>query len=110
MGRLILEKMVRRSPSRRRISETSKIVPRRATAGDIEALPAGLLDVAHFSVCEDHFHVWVEVHLLGAQVHYFLRLAEDGCYLVRGLAQGDGLRESGLGRLVGGLRWLGCSA
>src|SRR5580692_8506126 len=101
--------MVRLSPSRRRTSQTAKTVPRRATPGDIKALPAELLDVGDFSVCEDHFHVWVEVHLLGAQVHYFLRLAEDGYYLVRGLAQGDGLRGRGLGRLVGSLRWLRCS-
>src|ERR1700685_4645854 len=54
-----------------------------------------LLHVGDFSVGEDHFHVGVEVHLLGAEVDDLLRLAEDSDDLVRGLAQRGGRRSCG---------------
>src|SRR5580704_10965082 len=69
-------------------------------------MPIPLLNVGDLSVCKDHFHVGVEIHLLGAEVDDLLRLAEDFKDLVRSLAQGDGLRRRGW--LRGGLlRWRG---
>src|SRR5271154_5072391 len=64
-----------------------------------------LLDVGDFSVGEDHFHVGVEVHLLGAEVDDLLRLAEGRDHLVRGLAQRDRFRRRGCLRGGGWRGW-----
>src|SRR5579863_10564518 len=77
---------------------------RRTFTGHVIArLTARSLDIGNLAVDKGHFEVPVDVDLLSAEVHNFLRLVQSGDHLVGALAELDGLR---LGLLLLLCRWL----
>src|ERR1700685_4345388 len=58
-------------------------------------LVPALLHVRNFAVHERDFHIFVDVELLGAQVHNLVRLTQGGRHLVGTHPLFDGLRLGG---------------